>query len=198
VLGISTRHSEVLLPTIDFLLARAALKRTDIAGLVVAGGPGSFTGIRIAAATVKGLAHALELPLYAYSGLLSLAASVGLADTPVCALFDARRGEVYAACYRFPEYKRIETLLPPTAAHLRDVIAIVSHWDATFVGEGALRYRDMIEERGGVVAPAHLAVAHASSLLWLAHIAPEQGRVDDVRNWQPEYLRDSGAERARA
>jgi tRNA threonylcarbamoyladenosine biosynthesis protein TsaB len=154
--------------------------------------------VRIAAATVKGFARALDVPVYAYSGLLSLAASIGLAEKAVCALFDARRGEVYAACYRFPEFARIETLMPPTATHLRDLLPFAAGWNAMFCGEGALRYREIIEQAGGVVAPAHLGIAHASALLWLAHIAPEQGKVDNIRDWQPDYLRDSGAERTRA
>jgi tRNA threonylcarbamoyladenosine biosynthesis protein TsaB len=66
--------------------------------VIVGAGPGSFTGVRVAAATARGLAHGLGVPLYAYSSLAAVAMETGL-DGNVCALFDARRGEVYAACY---------------------------------------------------------------------------------------------------
>jgi tRNA threonylcarbamoyladenosine biosynthesis protein TsaB len=71
----------------------------DIEEVVVGAGPGSFTGVRVAGATAKGLVAALDVPLVAYSSLLALVAGVP-ATGPVCGLFDARRGEVYAGCWR--------------------------------------------------------------------------------------------------
>src|SRR5207237_3219506 len=72
---IGSRASEALVPAIDFVLQRAGVARTQLDGIVVAGGPGSFTGVRIAAATAKGFVHALHIPLFAYSGLMSVAAN---------------------------------------------------------------------------------------------------------------------------
>lgn len=196
VVGVSTRHSEALLPAIDFSLRSVGLEIGKVAGIVVGGGPGSFTGVRIAGATAKGLVRVLDVPFFAYSGLQAVAASVGAAgDRPVCALFDARRGEVYAACYRFPQGRRVETLLEPVARPLDDVLRALDGVDPTYAGDGALRYREMIEAAGGRVAPAHQAVPRASALLWLADLVPDAGRVADPSNWDPEYLRASGAER---
>src|SRR5262249_17522458 len=88
VLGAHTRHAEALLPALEAMLKSSAATTQDIARIAVGGGPGSFTGLRIAAATAKGLVHALGVPLYAYSGLLVAAARSELRGKPVCALFD--------------------------------------------------------------------------------------------------------------
>lgn len=195
-LGERSRHSEALIPAIDYALKTAGIDKAELTAIVVGGGPGSFTGLRISAATAKALARSLEIPLFAYSGLCALAAGVGASQQTVCALFDARRGEVYAAGYRFPNFQRIETPLEPAPRHIDEVLGLMS--DVIFVGDGAHQNQAAIESAGGMIAPAHLSVPRAASLLWLQHIAPNAGRVDDLSAWEPLYLRDSGAERMRA
>lgn len=197
VLGENTRHSEALLPAIDFMLKNAGLEKSELTGVVVGGGPGSFTGLRIAGATAKGLAYALDIPLFAYSGLLALAAAIGNADQDVCALFDAKRGEVYAACYRFPKMMGFEAVLEPAPQAIKALLDSLDVARTVFVGDGALRNDVLIRAAGGILLPAHLAVPRASALLWLRDVAPGVGRVEDVAGWEPMYLRESGAERMR-
>jgi tRNA threonylcarbamoyladenosine biosynthesis protein TsaB len=194
VIGERTRHAESLLPAVRFLLDNAGASMAAVGGIVVGAGPGSFTGVRIAAATAKGLAHALDVPLLAYPSLAAAAATAAQADRPVCALFDARRDEVYAACYRFSGLDGIETLIEPSPRALDDLLAEALPLDAIFAGEGAVLHAEAIAAAGGTVAPAHLGVPRASALLWLAHVAPAAGVVD-ARSWEPAYLRPSGAER---
>lgn len=235
VVGVSVRHSEALLPAIDFTLRSAGLEPADLGGVVVGGGPGSFTGVRVAGATAKGLVRVLGVPLYAYSGLLALAAGVGaglggrkespsatafpagcrdevvesageagrteaggagasVGIPPVCALFDARRAEVYAACYHFPG-TTIEPLLEPTVQPLSIVLEELRGADPVYVGDGALRYRAEIEAAGGRVAPAFMAAPRGGALLWLADADPAGGLVEEPAGWEPEYLRGAGAER---
>jgi tRNA threonylcarbamoyladenosine biosynthesis protein TsaB len=194
VIGERTRHAESLLPAVRFLLDNAGEPMVALRAIVVGAGPGSFTGVRIAAATAKGLAHALDVPLLAYSSLAAAAATAAQADRPVCALFDARRDEVYAACYHFPRLAAVETLLEPAPRALADVLAQVMPHDPLFAGEGAVLHAQAIAAAGGAVAPAHLGVPRASALLWLALVAPAAGVVD-ARSWEPAYLRPSGAER---
>ncbi|HEX7091377.1 MAG TPA: tRNA (adenosine(37)-N6)-threonylcarbamoyltransferase complex dimerization subunit type 1 TsaB [Longimicrobiales bacterium] len=193
--GVHARHSESLLPAIDFALRSAGITAAELAAVVVGGGPGSFTGVRVAGATAKGLVRALGIPLFAYSGLLAVAAGAGAGGAPVCALFDARRGEVYAACYRFPDEGGIETLLVPQAAALPNVLERLAAPAPLYAGDGALRYRAAIEAAGGRVAPPYLAVPRAAALLWLADAAPDAGRVETPADWEPEYLRSAGAAR---
>lgn len=194
VIGLRVKQSEALLPAIDYALTSARIDRAELKRIIVGGGPGSFTGLRVAGATAKAFARALRIPMFAYSGLAALAASTA-AERTVCAMFDARRGEVYAACYRFPGFTDMEVVMPPAARTVQDVLAHVHPETVLFVGDGALRHRDAIEQAGGLLAPAHFAVPRASALLWLADIAPALGRVEDISEWEPLYLRESGAER---
>lgn len=198
VLGVQSRHSEALLPAVEFVLRNAQLGKADIECIVVGGGPGSFTGLRISAATAKAMATALEIPLFAYSGLAALAAGVAVSARPVCAMFDARRSEVYAACYRFPDLARMETLLQPAPRPLTEVLGLLDPRETLFVGDGALRNVEMLTDRGAAIAPAHFAVPRASALLWLCDTVPNAGRIDDIAGWEPLYLRESGAERMKA
>lgn len=198
VLGVHSRHSEALLPAIEFVLANAQVQKRDLTRIIVGGGPGSFTGLRISAATAKALSHALQIPLFAYSGLAALAAGLGVAGRPICALFDARRGEVYAASYRFPDFARCETLLEPAPRHIEDVLSAIRAPDTLFVGDGAQQNAAVIAAANGTIAPPLFAVPRASSLIWLSEIATHAGRVNDVAAWEPLYLRESGAERMRA
>jgi tRNA threonylcarbamoyladenosine biosynthesis protein TsaB len=101
VLDVSVTHSERLLAAVDRVLADARWLPRALDALVVAVGPGSFTGLRIAVSTVKGLAVALALPIAAVPTLDAMAAAVPWAALPVCPVLDARKGEVYASCYRW-------------------------------------------------------------------------------------------------
>ena len=191
-------HSAALPPAIDYALRAAGLRRDDIEGVVIGGGPGSFTGLRIAGATGKAIARALDVPLLAYSGLLAAAAPLGSGGRPVCALFDARGRDVFAACYRFGTGLRV--LLPPAALAVDALIATLDPDDSpVFTGDGALRHRAEIAATfGDVVAPAAFAAPRAAALLWLADAFPDAGVVHDLAAWEPDYLRASGAERIAA
>lgn len=194
VLGLRVKQSAALLPAIDYALAGAQVAKADLKRVIVGGGPGSFTGLRVAGATAKALARALEIPMFAYSGLAALAASTAHTGV-VCAMFDAKRDEVYSASYSFPGFSSVEVLMPPAPRHINDVLNVVRAADVLFVGDGALRYASAIQSAGGRLAPAHFAVPRAAALLWLADIAPALGRIEDIAEWEPLYLRESGAER---
>jgi tRNA threonylcarbamoyladenosine biosynthesis protein TsaB len=187
-------HSATLLPEIEALVAEAGATPADLMAVVIAAGPGSFTGLRVAAATAKGLVHARGLELYAYSTLLAVA---GAADSPapVCALLDARRDEVFHAVYRFGE--RVEELGPPAVGMIDEVVSAAAA-GTVFTGPGATRHAArIIRERGeeSLVPPQR---STAAVLLELAHDRRGEGRVADPPDWEPEYLRASGAERIRA
>ncbi len=190
-IGISntSRHSELLLPAVEFALHASGIGRSDLGGIVVGSGPGSFTGVRIAAATARGLAAGLSIPLYAYSSLASLAAAAGRGTAPVCAMFDARRGEVYAACYEFGD-DGMHTLLAPMAAPVENVVQALAGIDAVFVGDGAVAYSARLPR-----PPVDLGLVHprASALLWLAARDPAAGLVGLPASFEPAYIRESGA-----
>jgi len=103
LLDVGIAHSERLMAAVDRVLSDARWTMRDLAGLAVAVGPGSFTGLRIAVSTVKGLALALGLPIAAVPTLDAMAAAVPWASLPVVAVLDARKGEVYAARYHWED-----------------------------------------------------------------------------------------------
>jgi tRNA threonylcarbamoyladenosine biosynthesis protein TsaB len=185
----TSRHSELLLPAVDFCLHAAGVTRADLTAIVVGAGPGSFTGVRIAAATARGLAAGLGIPLLAYSSLAALAATAARGTDAVCAMFDARRGEVYGACYRFPA-DRIETVLAPMAAHIDDVVHALGEEDVIYAGDGAHEYASRLP-----VEPLPLAIVQprSSALLWLAWHDPAAGAVEVPGTFEPVYVRDSNA-----
>ncbi|HLL46631.1 MAG TPA: tRNA (adenosine(37)-N6)-threonylcarbamoyltransferase complex dimerization subunit type 1 TsaB [Longimicrobiaceae bacterium] len=198
LLTVGSGHSSALLPAVDRALRSAGLEAGELAGVAVGGGPGSFTGVRIAAATAKGIVHAAGVPMFAYSSLLAAAAGCWGADRPVCALFDARRRDVYAACYRFGA--GVEVVMAPVALTLDEVLDRFRGGPSTlFTGEAAVIHREEIErEKGARVVPAQLATPRASALLALLRAEPAVGRVAEPAHWEPDYVRASGAERIAA
>jgi tRNA threonylcarbamoyladenosine biosynthesis protein TsaB len=187
-------HSATLLPEIDALVAEAGATPSDLTAVVIAAGPGSFTGLRVAAATAKGLVHARGLELYAYSTLLAVAGAAEL-SAPVCALLDARRDEVFHAVYRLGE--GVEVLAPPAVGTIDEVVSRAPE-GAVFTGPGATRHAARIMRARGEEALVHARRSAAAVLLDLAHDQPGVGLVADPPDWEPEYLRASGAERIRA
>jgi tRNA threonylcarbamoyladenosine biosynthesis protein TsaB len=189
VIGMRSRHAESLLPGLDFLLRGTGTRREGIRGVVVGAGPGSFTGVRVAAATARGLARGLGVPLYAFSSLAALAADC-VSERPVCTLFDARRGEVYGACYEADGMGGLRTLMEPAVLPVAALLERTAALDPVYVGEGAVRYAREL----GTVRPLGLP-PRASALLRLAAAHGESARVT-VTGWEPAYLRASGAERS--
>lgn len=214
-LGAGPGHSSSLLPAVEAAMRTAGVERGDLAAVVVAGGPGSFTGLRVAASLAKGMVQALGIPLHAFSGLLAEAAAGWGVEGPVCALFDARRRDVFAACYDFRGSREPRAgdpavpcslfpvpspVLEPAALPLDELIGrLREDPPRLLVGEGARIHREELErELGARVLPAHLALPRACALLWLAFHAPALASSTDAAQWEPDYLRAAGAERIAA
>ena len=131
-LNIKKNHSITLMPAIDFLMNSLDMKPTDLDRIVVAQGPGSYTGLRIAVATAKTLAHTLKIELVGVSSLLALVPEQ--VEGLVIPIMDARRNNVYAGFYQSGQAVRPEAHLP-----LLEVLEIAGAADqpVTFVGETA-------------------------------------------------------------
>ncbi len=95
-------HSKLILPMMQSLLDEANIKVFDLDGMAFGRGPGSFTGVRIGASVLQGVAFAADLPVAAVSNLAALAQGAyrQRGTEKVCAAFDARMGEVYFGCYQ--------------------------------------------------------------------------------------------------
>ncbi|HEX6747014.1 MAG TPA: tRNA (adenosine(37)-N6)-threonylcarbamoyltransferase complex dimerization subunit type 1 TsaB [Longimicrobium sp.] len=198
VLEAAAGASSLLMPAVDEAVRAAGLAPRDLAAVAVSGGPGSFTGLRIAAATAKAIVRALDVPLFAWSGLLAAAATLRDVDHPICTLFDARNREVFAGCWRFGG-DEVEELLAPRILRVDEVIEHLRDVTPVFTGDGAaLHAAELRAACGNDAVAAQGDESRAAGLLWLARAVPESGRVADAAAWEPEYLRASGAERIAA
>lgn len=199
-LRIPMGHSAQLLAAADRAMATVGISPGNLDGVIVGSGPGSFTGLRIAGATAKGIARARGIPFFAVSSLLATAAGAwSYAGGPVCALVDARHRDIFYAVYRFGE--AIEVVSPPAVTTVDTVIEEFAAGGETplFIGTGAQKHRaDLEAGTEGRVAPPHFAHPRAAALIWLVTRAGCDEPVANVSDWQPEYLRTSGAERIAA
>lgn len=189
-------HSERLLPAVDQLLRVADLSLDEIEVFAVSIGPGSFTGLRIGLATVKGLALGSDRLVAAVPTLAALTVAAAGAVGPVAALLDARRDEVYAACLEGPG-----DLWTPRIADAvftaEDLAAALPRPCTVVVGEGAGEVATAAAERAGdgmVLLPAALGRARAfhTGLLGARLLARGEGqRSEDL---VPRYVRRAEAE----
>jgi tRNA threonylcarbamoyladenosine biosynthesis protein TsaB len=200
-------HAARLVPTIAQLLEDGGVDKGELGGVIVGAGPGSFTGVRVAAATAKGFAHALHIPMYAFSSLAAGAVSLDarpyhLGGLPPeedqgwsrYVLFDARADRVFAACYG-GVIEAYTCHVEPHATTVGELLKEVPY--AVFLGDGAWRHEEFIRAAGFPVLSAPYGAPTADALIRLHAIKGEEGRVEDPGRWEPDYQRATGAERAR-
>jgi tRNA threonylcarbamoyl adenosine modification protein YeaZ len=185
-------HASRLVPAIDKALERAGVRVTDLAGILVGEGPGSFTGVRVAAATAKGLAHALGVPVWPYSSLAAAALAED-ASAVRYVLFDARHDRVYGACYEVGDASFEERIAPHAGTVLEALRGGVPA-GVVFVGEAARRHRQLIESAGFAVGPGP-SRSLAEGLLRLHDLVRAAAPVADVSAWEPRYVRPPSVER---
>ena len=182
------KHASALIPAVRSVLLEAGVDKSELDGIVVGEGPGSFTGVRVSAATAKGMAHALGLPLWPVSSLAATALSVGGHGIRYV-LFDARKQRVYGACYGVGKMG-IETLVFPHAGTLREVLASEIPTGAVFCGEGSCHHRLVIEGAGFEVQPFPVTYPGANGLLRYIQLDPNTPSVAAMRGWEPRYIRN--------
>jgi tRNA threonylcarbamoyladenosine biosynthesis protein TsaB len=175
-------HARELMPTVRVVMERAGLRFSELEGIAVGVGPGSFTGLRIGVSTARALARAHGLAVRPVSSLEALAQGI---DAPVrLPLIDARRGELFAALFRDGE-----RLWAPFAAPPEEVAGRVLAESAAprAAGDGSIRFRSVLEAAGIHVEPdsSEAHVVRASHLCQLAARAaptpPEAVLPDYVR-----------------
>jgi tRNA threonylcarbamoyladenosine biosynthesis protein TsaB len=188
-------HASLLVPRILELLEEASAAREQLSGIVVGAGPGSFTGVRVGAATAKGMAWALGIPLWAFSSLAAAAADLDGGEARFrCVLFDARGDRLYAAAYGFGNGFP-ETVFDPRATSVDEILDGMIPPGAVLLGDGARRHQDRFQEAGHVVLPYPAGRPTALGLIRLLALDPGRPPLGDPGRWEPCYLRESGAER---
>jgi tRNA threonylcarbamoyladenosine biosynthesis protein TsaB len=196
--GAHPGHATRLLGLAHELLARGGVGWDDISRVAVGVGPGTFTGLRVGVATAHGIAQSLRVGLVGVSSTRALAAGA-FAQLPepgaVLASIDARRGEVFAAGYE-RDGDGLQELAAPRAVAPQDiaqVLAAAERWTA--VGDGAVRYRALIEQAGAEVPPDRSPVQRVSAAA-ICELALDADPPDPLAVVLPDYRRRPDAELA--
>ena len=195
-------HSQTLLPMLDEVVKMTELDLNTIDAIAVAGGPGSFTGLRIGSATAKGLGLALEKPLISVPTVEALAFNLYDVQGLICPIMDARRNQVYTGIYRFEEHK-LQVVEDQMAVPVGELLEKLNGYgqQVTFLGDGVPVFREIILEKAEFscsFAPAHVNRQRAAAVAALGLVYYQEGRYETAREHMPDYLRVSQAERERA
>lgn len=194
-------HSQTLLPMIQDMLRMAEVPVEELDAIAVAAGPGSFTGLRIGAATAKGLGQALNIPLVAVPSLEGLAYNLAGADAFVCPIMDARRNQAYYGIYDVSGEMPV-VVAEQDAAPIDIVLQKVRETgrEIIFVGDGVPVFANRIAEEEGLayrLGADNVRYQKASSVAALGRKYMEQGKGVPAERFVPIYLRLSQAERER-
>ncbi len=194
-------HSQTIMPMIDEICRRAEISPKELDYIACAAGPGSFTGLRIGAATAKGLAHGLGITVLPVPTLDALAYNICETDDVICPIMDARRQQVYTAFYLW-ENGFLVRLTEHAAMSIQDVALQAKSFEkrVMFLGDGVPVYRQYLEEvsQGRFrFCPPHCNLQRASSVAVVAKRMAAEKKAIPPHAFVPDYLRKPQAERER-
>ncbi len=194
-LNIEVTHSERLMSTVDRVLKDTGLVIADIDGYAVAIGPGSFTGLRIGLAAVKGLALVTGRPVAAVPTLKALAGNLPYSAYPVCPMLDARKKEVYAATYRL-EGADMAQIMAEAVLSLSLLSERISE-KTLFTGEASHLFREDIEKifnDRALFAPVSSILPSAATVAGIGLNMIKSGKKTAPDSLTPMYIRRPEAE----
>ena len=189
-------HSETLLPHIAEVLKLAGIERQQLDAVAISIGPGSFTGLRIGLAAAKAICYALNIPLVTIPTLEVLAARFPIAETKICAMLDAQKGNAYRAIYEWQN----------GIMHCRKELAVLSVSDilaeCTAANDPIILTGDIVQKKSAAwqlpplvtIAPPALVMPRAAEVAFLGLERLQRGETDNLMNAEPLYVRRSEAE----
>ncbi|HEY4601466.1 MAG TPA: tRNA (adenosine(37)-N6)-threonylcarbamoyltransferase complex dimerization subunit type 1 TsaB [Cerasibacillus sp.] len=192
--NLKKNHSVRLMPTIDLLMKQVDIKPSQLEKIVVAKGPGSYTGVRIGLTTAKSLAWALNIPVVGVSSLESLAYQGRFHEALICPFFDARRGTVYTGGYMWQDEKM--------TCHIEESNILMADWldillkeekEVVFLSPDIKIFQEQIKEKLGTLAVIPEAPYHIANPAHLA-LAATHHPEDSTHFLTPNYLRLAEAE----
>ncbi len=195
IINIDLNHSEVLLPVINQACLQTGIKIADVDLFACTIGPGSFTGLRMGAGTLKGLMLATGKPAAGVSSLAALALNAGKSSKIICSVMDAGRGQVYLARFAYKENGDLAQLCEDKVLNPADM-EHDSDEDVIFIGDGAVKYADIITSTNNKkisIASALQQYIRASSVGILGIEKYKRNELLDARTFVPIYLRSADA-----
>lgn len=196
-------HSQTLLPMIDEMVKMVEADLNTIDAIAVAGGPGSFTGLRIGSATAKGLGLALGKPLIHIPTADAMAYSIYGCEDIICPIMDARRNQVYTGIYQI-DGDKLQVLEAQMAVEIDELAKKLCTYGkpVIFLGDGVPVHKDRLEKElmtnhDIAFAPAHMNQQRAAAVGMLGIQYYKEGKTETAMEHKPDYLRVSQAERER-
>lgn len=194
-------HSQTLLPMLDVMFQQLDMDIAQIDAIAISGGPGSFTGLRIGAATAKGLGLALKKPLIHVPTADGMAYQMYGVQGIICPIMDARRSQVYTGLYEYED--GFHVVKEQMAVSIDELLEMLNDMEkpVTFLGDGVPVHREKIEQMLYVpytFAPSYCNRQRASAVGALGIEYYKLGKIEDAAEHKPDYLRVSQAERERA
>jgi tRNA threonylcarbamoyladenosine biosynthesis protein TsaB len=197
--NLDVNHSVVLLPALHHLLRLSRIELNEIDLFACTRGPGSFTGLRVGASTIKGLALATEKPIAGVSTLEALAFNITCSKIIVCPMLDAKKDQVYTALYRTAQDYTLEEIKSERVTDVRGFLQCIDE-EVIFVGDGSVKYAglisDMLPGKCYFTSGCHQYV-RAAVVGVLGKKKYSEGDVLDSVTFAPVYLRASEAEMKR-
>lgn len=189
-------HSQTIMPMIKYMVDMVSFDLKSLDYIACSSGPGSFTGLRIGAATAKGLAHGLEIPIISVPTLDSLAYNIFETDKIICPIMDARRHQVYTAFYKW-EDKKFLRVSDYMAEDIDYIIEEVKKFekDVIFLGDGVPIYKEKLLQEKFLLAPLNCNMQSSASVGALALLYAKDNKFVKCNEFIPTYLRKSQAER---
>jgi tRNA threonylcarbamoyladenosine biosynthesis protein TsaB len=200
IINVDLNHSEVLLPAIEQACKQTGIQITEIDLFASTIGPGSFTGLRIGASTLKGLMLATGKPAVGISSLAAVALNAVKTSKIICSVMDAGRGQVYAACFRYKENGLLEQIGTDQIVNPADIKCDYEQ-EVFFVGDGAVKYANIISDykndKMSIVLKTQQYI-RASSVGILGREKYDRNELLDAKTFIPVYLRSADAHMKKA
>ncbi len=198
ILNNGNTHSETLLPMVEAVLKMYGITPSDIDVFAATTGPGSFTGVRIGAATLKGLAFGTGKPCIEVSTLEAIAENLSVRDGLICPVMNARRSQVYTALFR-AEGGRLTRLMDDCAISISELDGILSGYGeaVSFAGDGYDITLEGLQRTEYRTTPERLRYQSAASVAAVAYRSLLVGNTVSDKELKVTYLRPSQAERTR-
>ena len=191
ILPSGSTHFNNLMPSLNDLVTKVGLSPQELDGVIVALGPGSFTGIRIGLSVAKGLSESLAIPIVGVPTLAAMASQLPFLKEDICPLVGSRKGEVFTALFRWSAPGQLLRLKEDTCLKTSEIGSIISN-KTVFIGNDLSQQGPILKHQvkgKPVMAPANLWNLNASSLGILGLKRLQKGESDNSGELIPIYLR---------
>lgn len=175
----------------DHLLSSLDIEPQALEAVIVVQGPGSYTGLRVGMATAKAICQGLHIPIIGVSSLETMANQLPQASFPICAILDSRKGEVFAAVYKWQMPEGLVPLTGERTVRISELPALIEG-PTLFIGNDYASQASIITQEVGkeaTLVPPFLWCLKASSAGMLGLSKFEKGLGDNLRDLTPSYLR---------